>query len=182
MTQLRDQNEESRRKRALAHGTGRIVERADAQQERELRRLEGRSTSSTLRQITTDLLRKRCDQRRGTRRLVSFDASNYAGRSHESTLAAAPVPMRAEVSADPWDRAFRLLGGVPEPTRSALRRVLSILRAPGAARRVQIWREQNPGRRAFHDEIALEIGVARETVTRALSMMRQREKEKSCES
>lgn len=153
--------------------TGRIVERDDAKQERELRRLEGRrAMTSTLGQIEADLWRKRLDSRRSGRALVSIDARREPTEQNlHDRLATAPAEQTFEVSRDPWDRAFRLLEGVPEPTRAALRQVLAVLRACGTRRKIQVWRQQNPGRKATQEQIAVEIGVARETVTRALGAM-----------
>lgn len=81
-----------------------------------------------------------------------------------------PAARRAPPARVPTVVELALRSGDPVVER-ALRFLLELVDAKDAPERVRAWLRQYPERRAAHVEIAVEVGLTRESVTRALGAL-----------
>ena len=71
------------------------------------------------------------------------------------------------------ERGLHIARGLPPEQRTILVLILRCLGSRSPVERVRAWREAYPGRHVPHRVIALEVGVSRESVTRALAFLRR---------
>jgi hypothetical protein len=145
------------------------IEREDLRQNYELERAravaEGR-VPRPRRWVDADLFREQLG-RHGQKAAHSF--------AHMERIAAAPTAPtpREQRASTVIERAERIAVGLPELQRAPILAALRLLKPQKITEKLRAWCELYPGRIAPQHVIAREIGVTRESVTRAITTLRR---------
>ena len=91
----------------------------------------------------------------------------------EDRLAAIP-PLQTERRSTIIERAIRIARGLPDNQRRPILTALLYLAPLRLEDKIKAWLDLNPDRIATHHEIAVDIGAARESVTKAISRLKRR--------
>lgn len=148
------------------------VEREDLQQDYEVERAKAAKEGRPPRKrkwIEADHFRRTLG--RSGQRANVYNAINFEGMDR---IAATSEPQKAERQSTLIERAVRVALGLPDAQRRPILAALRFLAPLKVEDRIKAWLEMNPDRIVFHRQIAAETGVARESVTKAISKLRKR--------
>jgi len=104
------------------------------------------------------------------------DGDDSRGRDELAALPIDEIEVRqyaTERRREAHERACLIAAGLPPVLRDALLRELLALSPRPIADRIRLWLDIYPARIATHREIAADIGVSREAVTRAITRLRK---------